>query len=411
MLFIGSRDGHLHVFNEQKEKFVKKIGEKLIELSICDLGIILVTDRTYNIYTPNLDFRIVDLQDAKMVVNCGKMAMISSGVSFFSFDEELSCSLKQRKLIETNSRINRLIKLSPSLICYSARCESVYTVAIYNIHTASEIASIECEKVECLGYWEEFNCIYIGGKGVAEGYLEFYTTGLEKIVKHEFPLEVTCACGQGNLFVVAASYILFCLEVSDLNTPVHVASYKTKNRVNDMAFNSLKELVVAVEGEGILVFVVEPEAIQVRLWSRTHSKVKSVKCVENYAIGIGIEGRLDVIDTRNDACNNIDLGRGGRATAVGSIFRQNIREKPKDLVIVGCLNGEILEVEIGISNQILGICRDIYQACETEGIIENENSHAVDFNLVQYYYKLQDQTKAILNEKHTDIEKAIKSFS
>lgn len=376
----------------------------------CDLGVVVITDRCYNIYNADLDYNLVDIQNAKTIVNCGSFAVISSDVQFVQFEEELLSSLKQKKLKEVQGKVTRLVKVSESLICFSVNFESFYSISVFNVHTMKDIALVECEKVECLLYWDFFQCIVVAGTSNNEGFLEFYNEKLDKIVKHEFPLTVTAVCANANVLFVAASYILLYFQVANLECPVKICTYKAKNRVNDMVLMG-SQLFIATEGDGIIGFCIRENEIEYNFWSVTHFRVKTIKCLDSKVFGIGLDGNFSVIDYENSLKRHVQIGRGGRSLVFGSAHRQNLTKTSKNIINICCLNGEIIEIDIDLPVNILNTYKAIYKALQQEFLVESENSQIHNLNLIGYYYKLNANSQKELEKNYPDIEEILKEIN
>lgn len=381
------------------------MGEKPVSLFLCKAGVIVVTDKSYLIYNRRLDYKLIDINEAKMILESEQLICISNDITFFDLDEAFPCSLKQKKVKDIEGRVKRLIKISDSLICYLVTHTEINELFIYDTSNDTVTANLISEvRIETLHYSAESNSIIAGGSYKNQGILEFYTLSLEKIVSHEFPAEVTALCALDNILLVACTCIIFCLEVTNVNLPEKICVYKSENRINSLRYYD-QLVVAATEGNGIMIFSVVNNIIAVAGWSRTREYLKSVVLYDHFAVGIDLQGNVSVLNMFNKAFNSVFINNGGRVIVEESITSNNIIANQKILTVC-CLNGEIFEIQIRDPDKT----KEIYDSVVLEYQKKMNfpfNPSEFNLNLLKYYYKLPDDSKAALKSKYTGLEDEI----
>ena len=407
----------MQILLENRKKIVKKLGEKPLEISLSEKGVLVTSDSSYLIYNESLDYKIISIEGIKTILEAGQLVGLSNDVVFFDFDEDLPCSLKQKKIFSISGQLHRFCITPDEKIWYTAKYEEGNELGVVNLSNTSEKIIIDSDSIEVLKYWAEFNCIIAAGKWNNLGFLDFYDLNLQKIVRHEFSYSVTAVCIDNNHLIIAATFSIFYFCVSDLFFPEKIASYSYTNRINDIAKSSLYYL-AATEGQGIKAFMTENSEIKFYLWSKNHKNVKSVICIGQYAVGIDIEGNLIVFDLETHVVNTINLENGGRCLLPGLLQKNNMQDSSKLGFLVLCLNGEIVEVRFENTENKKNLIKSIIEKCEQESIIESENeflanqflksSQTLNLNLIGYYDKLSNSSKTELKSQYPTIEKEIK---
>ena len=232
---------------------------------------------------------------------------------------------------------------------------------------------------------------------------------LELIVRHQFRREVTSVCAVGNDLFVAATYLIFYLKADILESPVKICTYQCQTRINDMIYEA-GFLHVASEGDGILNFFIDNEILKVKSASKIHNRIKRLQKYENYIISIDLEGNLNTFNLENNQNENNYIVSGGRCLVLGSIFNHSIKDLKTGIITACCLNGEVVEIGINKDEDILGIWNNVCEKLKTEKITDIDNTKVINLNMIGYYHKLSDNSKAFLKGKYQNIENKIKLY-
>ena len=83
------------------------MGEKPLEISLSEKGVLVTSDSSYLIYNESLDYKIISIEGIKTILEAGQLVGLSNDVVFFDFDEDLPCSLKQKKIFSISGQLHR----------------------------------------------------------------------------------------------------------------------------------------------------------------------------------------------------------------------------------------------------------------------------------------------------------------
>ncbi|OMJ67477.1 hypothetical protein SteCoe_35356 [Stentor coeruleus] len=420
-LFIGHRDGSLQIFSSESSIVHKKLGEKPLELCVYKDKIIVTTDKVYCIHNKHWDYSLVDIQGMKKIINSSILIGISHDVVFFDLEEELSCSLKQCLVKELKGRIRRMIKVKKNLICCSVVIKEKHVVIMYDYENNNEL-SVEIEGcVNHIRYWSEYDCLIIGvgikeidtdslaeGQEIKDaGLVYFYSLDLKKLNNYKFSYPVSALYTENHTLYIAATYILYAINVTNINTAEKIGSFKTRSYINSIEKQN-EHIFIATSHDGILGLILQQNTFKIVFYSKSRFSTDVICLYKTKVISIGLQGFISILDLESNTSSKVNIHGGSRCMFSGKISSHNLKEEDDKVLTVCCLNGEIIEVAKDIDENVVKITKEVYEAFIMEGIIDIQFPLEINANLLKYFPKLSEESKKSLKLEFPDIEEKLR---
>lgn len=359
----------------------------------------------------------------KLVLGSSSLIGISHDVMFFDLEEELSCSLKQCVVKEFNGRIKRMVRVKKSLVCCCVVTEGKNVVILYDYENNSEVSAEIEGCVNVIKYWPEHDCLVIG-VGVKEidtdlltedqgtatkdvGYVYFYSLDLKKLTHYKFSYSISALYIENNNIYIAATYILYALIVTNINSAEKIGSFKTRSYINSIEKQN-EYIFIATLHDGIIGLILEQTAFKIVLYSKSRLSADAL-CLSNTKVfSIGLQGFINILNIESNTSGKVNIHGGSRCMFPGKISNHNLQEEDDKTLTICCLNGEIIEIVKDIDEGVVKICKEVYEAFIMEGVIDIQFLLEINANLLRYFSKLSEESKKSLKLKFSDIEEKLR---
>lgn len=383
-LLIGTRDGFIEVLSPQT-KTRMEIGSNPVFLSDSYQGIYIVSSKSYLIYNESLDFKRLLIPDSKFIIESNFTISVSKDLNFYNLEEDLRYSTSQEVLHTIQGQINRMIKLSNSLIAFSYSHSQNYFLSVFDIILKKQIAFLKVDSlIRSLYYIEKNNQILTGNDDCK---LYVFSIDLNLIVCHTFEYKVTAICYHEQFLYVASENILYSLLVEDICSPVVQNNEKFVAAITEIAVTE-EFLVLALALCGIRI--VTRDKLQSVVESSRKLDYKKILISDKDIYAISIDGWVFKGSVMGDMQELCYTGSGARVLTLGSLYSLNLIEKPPENLIVASLNGEILELYPKLKPEIKQKAKELFGRLSQNGILDSNQTQELSLDILRLVMKLPD---------------------